>query len=277
MHNLTFEMKRCILQALQEDVGDGDVTTLCTIAPDAAQQGTFVAKAAGVVAGLEVARQTFALVNERVQMKNLAVDGDWVEAGTPLATLDGPVRAILSGERVALNFLQRLSGIATMTRRFVDAVQGTSAVILDTRKTVPGLRLLDKLAVTLGGGQNHRIGLYDMVMIKDNHIAAVGSIPEAVRRVRATDTRRRPIEVEVKNLDELQETLPLQVDRILLDNMPLDQMREAVRLTAGKTPLEASGNVSLETVADIAATGVDYISVGALTHSVTALDISLLL
>lgn len=270
-------MKRCILQALQEDIGDGDVTTLCTIPPDAVQEGRFIAKEAGVVAGLDAVRQTFRLLDEHVQIQKLVDDGAWVDMDTIIATIKGPVQAILTGERVALNFLQRMSGIATITRRFVEAVQGTSAVILDTRKTVPGLRVLDKLAVTIGGGRNHRIGLYDMALIKDNHIAAVGTITETVKRVRKTDTRRRPIEVEVKTLDELQETLALDVDRILLDNMTLEQMSEAVQMARGRVPLEASGNVSLDTVAEIATTGVDYISVGALTHSVKALDISLLL
>jgi nicotinate-nucleotide pyrophosphorylase (carboxylating) len=202
-------------------------------------------------------------------------DGDWVEARQKFGTVRGPGRALLTGERVALNFMQRMSGIATMTRRFVDAVAGTNAVILDTRKTAPGLRVLDKWAVRLGGGQNHRIGLYDMAMIKDNHIAAVGGIAEAVRRVRAGDARGRPIEVEVTTLDQLREALAQPIDRILLDNMSLPQMREAVQIAAGRIPLEASGNVNLDTVAAIAATGVDYISSGALTHSVRALDISL--
>jgi len=277
MNKVSLEMKRCILQALQEDIGDGDVTTLCTIPPDSVQEGRFIAKEAGVVAGLEVVRQTFRLLDEHVQIQTLVDDGAWVDMDTVIATIKGPVQAILTGERVALNFLQRMSGIATITRRFVEAAQGTSAVILDTRKTVPGLRVLDKLAVTIGGGQNHRIGLYDMVLIKDNHIAAVGTITETVKRVREADTRRRQIEVEVKNLDELQETLALDVDRILLDNMTLEQMSEAVKMARGRVPLEASGNVSLDTVAEIAATDVDYISVGALTHSVKALDISLLL
>ena len=170
-----------------------------------------------------------------------------------------------------------MSGIATLTQQFVQAVSGTQAVILDTRKTVPGLRLLDKWAVRLGGGQNHRIGLYDMALIKDNHITAAGSITAAVERVRAYDSEHRPIEVEVKNLTELQEALTLKVERIMLDNMSLAQMREAVTITNGATPLEASGNVNLNTVADIARTGVDYISVGQLTHSVQALDITFLL
>ena len=277
MQNDMLEIKRCILQALQEDIGDGDVTTLCTIPPGATLQGRFLAKEAGVVAGLDIVNQTFALLDDTVRMECLTTDGEWVETGTVIARVEGPVRAILSGERVALNFLQRLSGIATTTRRFVQAVEGTSAVILDTRKTVPGLRVLDKMAVTIGGGQNHRIGLYDMVLIKDNHIAAVGTITETVKRVRELDTRHRLIEVEVKNLTELHEALALKVDRILLDNMSLDEMQEAVRIAQNRTPLEASGNVSLETVAGIAATGVDYISVGTLTHSVKAMDISLLL
>lgn len=276
MLNATLDQVQTIVaRALGEDVGDGDVTTLCTISPSATLSGQFIAKEAGVVAGLGVVGLTFSLVDEAVQFIPLIADGDQVEIGQEIATVDGPGQALLSGERVALNFLQRMSGIATLTRRFVEAVQATSAVILDTRKTAPGLRHLDKWAVRLGGGQNHRFGLYDMVLIKDNHIAAVGSISEAVARVRAQDERRRPIEVEVKTLAELQEALPLEVDRIMLDNMSLAEMREAVHLTDGRVPLEASGNVALENVAAIAATGVDYISIGMLTHSVEALDISL--
>jgi nicotinate-nucleotide pyrophosphorylase (carboxylating) len=276
MLNATLDQVQTIVAlALREDIGDGDVTTLCTISPTATLSGQFIAKEAGVVAGLGVVRLTFLLVDEAVQFTPLIADGDQVGIGQEIATVDGPGQALLSGERVALNFLQRMSGIATLTRRFVEAVQGTSAVILDTRKTAPGLRPVDKWAVRLAGGQNHRFGLYDMVLIKDNHIAAVGSISEAVTRVRAKDKRGRPIEVEVKTLAELKEALPLGVDRIMLDNMSLAEMREAVQLTDGRVPLEASGNVSLENVAAIAATGVDYISIGMLTHSVEALDISL--
>jgi nicotinate-nucleotide pyrophosphorylase (carboxylating) len=264
-----------VRRALEEDIGDGDVTTLSTIPAEATLDGRFIAKASGVIAGLAVAQLTFSLLDERVQFTHHIADGDRVNKGEVFATIDGPCRALLTGERAALNFLQRMSGIATLTRRFVETVQGTRAVILDTRKTAPGLRLLDKWAVRLGGGQNHRIGLYDMVLIKDNHIAAVGSIAETVKRVRAADDRRRPIEVEVKTLAELAETLALNVDRILLDNMSLDQMREAVRLANGRTPLEASGNITLDNVAAVAAAGVDYISAGSLTHSVKALDISL--
>jgi nicotinate-nucleotide pyrophosphorylase (carboxylating) len=271
------QLEPIILGALAEDIGDGDITTLCTVLPETLLTGRFVAKKAGVMAGLAVARLTFALVDERVEFTPRVADGDQVTSGQILATVQGPGRALLSGERVALNFLQRMSGIATLTRRFVNAVQDTSATILDTRKTAPGLRLLDKWAVRLGGGQNHRFGLYDMALIKENHIAAVGTISETVARVRAGDDKKRAIEVEVTTLVELKEALTLEVDRILLDNMSLDEMREAVRLANGRTPLEASGNISLENVAEVAATGVDYISVGMLTHSVQAMDISLLL
>jgi nicotinate-nucleotide pyrophosphorylase (carboxylating) len=271
------QIKPILQNALAEDIGDGDVTTDCIVPLDLKLNGRFIAKAAGMMAGLEVVRLTFALLDERVELAALVRDGDYVEPGQLIATINGPGRALLSGERVALNLLQRMSGIASLTRQFVDAVTGTRAVILSTRKTAPGLRPLDKWAVRLGGGKNHRIGLFDMVLIKENHIAAAGSITEAVRRVRAGDKRGRAIEVEVKNLAELQEALPLKLDRILLDNMNLADMREAAELTQRQTPLEASGNISLYNVAAVAATGVDYISVGALTHSVKALDVSLLL
>lgn len=272
-----------IQRALAEDVGDGDVTTLCTVASGASYEGKLIAKAAGVVAGLEVAQLTFALVAlmqddaSVVTFEPLMADGAWVARGAVLATVQGPGQVLLTAERTALNFLQRMSGIATLTARYVEAVRGTKAKILDTRKTAPGLRLLDKWAVALGGGMNHRHGLYDMVLIKENHVAAAGGIRAAVERVRSQDARKRPIEVEVRSLAELQEALPLGLDQIMLDNMDLAQMREAVRMTNGATPLEASGNVSLTTVADIAATGVDYISIGKLTHSVEAFDISFLL
>ncbi|KAA3660755.1 MAG: carboxylating nicotinate-nucleotide diphosphorylase, partial [Chloroflexi bacterium] len=215
-------------------------------------------------------------LDKTVQLTPHVADGDAVEKGQLVATISGPAQSILSGERVALNFLQRMSGIATMTRQFMDAVAGTKAVVLDTRKTVPGLRATDKMAVTLGGGQNHRHGLYDMALIKENHIVAAGGITPAVNRVKeyAPDV---PVEVEITNLTEFEEALTLPVDRIMLDNMSLDEMRMAVEMGNGRIPLEASGNVSLQTVRAIAKTGVDYISSGALTHSVVALDISLLL
>ena len=275
MTQLMDQIDAIIRNALVEDVGSGDVTTLNTVPADAILRGTLLVKADGVVAGLVVFQRVFELVDARVEIDLQVADGESVQRGQIIATIDGPGQAILTGERLALNILQRMSGIATETRRYVDAVTGTQAVILDTRKTAPGLRVLDKLAVRLGGGQNHRFGLYDMAMIKDNHIAAVGSITEAVRRVRAGDPLGRPIEVEVTDLDQLHEALELDVDRILLDNMSTDLMAKAVTIAAGRTPLEASGGVNLDTVAAIATTGVDYISVGALTHSVTALDISL--
>ena len=274
------QIRPIIQRALDEDLGDGDVTTLCTIPEDATLEGRFIAKAAGIVAGLEVARLTFVLIDGRVRVDFSIHDGDPVTKGQVFGKIHGSTRTLLTGERTALNFLQRMSGIATMTQQYVEAVKPYPTVILDTRKTAPGLRVLDKWAVSLGGGQNHRIGLFDMVLIKNNHITAVGSITAAIERVRECDKRHRPIEVEVRTLDELREALVLQPDRILLYNMSLDQMREAVAITAQRVPrvpLEASGNVTLETVNAIAATGVDFISSGALTHSVKALDISLTL
>ena len=241
------DIDRIVLAALAEDIGDGDVTTESTITEDARLTGRFLAKESGVVAGIHVAWRTFALLDPRVELLVLIGDGLCVERGQVIAQVSGPGRAILTGERVALNFLQRMSGIATATRAYVDAVYGTHATILDTRKTVPGLRVLDKWAVRLGGGSNHRTGLYDMALIKDNHIAAVGSIAEAVRRVRESDDRNRQIEVEVTDLDQLAEALELDVDRILLDNMSLDIMAEAVRLADARVPLEASGGINMET------------------------------
>lgn len=269
--------------ALAEDIGDGDITTLCTVAPDAHYAGRLIAKADGVIAGLAVAQLAFDLValaagrGGSVEFCAQVADGAHVERGAVIATVQGPGQVLLTAERTALNFLQRMSGIATLTARYVEAVQGTKAKILDTRKTVPGLRLLDKEAVALGGGVNHRIGLYDMVLIKENHVAAAGGIRAAVERVRQQDPRQRAIEVEVRTLAELEEALALQVDQIMLDNMNVEQMRAAVQRVNGAVPLEASGNVSLTTIAAIAATGVDYISVGKLTHSVEAFDISFLL
>ncbi len=269
------EISAIVQRALQEDIGSGDVTTEWTLPAGLHQRGRLLAKAAGVVAGLGVARTVFETIDKSVRFVPRVADGATVSARQTVATIDGPARSILAGERVALNLLQRMSGIATLTSRYVAAVRGTKAVILDTRKTAPGLRVLDKLAVRLGGGRNHRIGLYDMVLIKDNHIAAAGSITAAVQAVKSHNRAGLKVEVEVKNLDELREALALGVDRIMLDNMNLEVMRQAVSIAAGRTELEASGGVSLDTVTDIARTGVDLISVGALTHSAAALDISL--
>jgi nicotinate-nucleotide pyrophosphorylase (carboxylating) len=266
-----------IHRALEEDIGSGDITTLSTIPAKSVLRGTFIAKESGVIAGMEVVRETLQYLDKHVLFSQKVTDGKQVAKGTVLATVRGKGRALLTAERTALNFLQRMSGIATLTRSYVDAVKGTDAVILDTRKTSPGNRFLDKQAVVLGGGANHRFGLFDMVLIKDNHIAAAGGITQAVTQVWATDTMKRLIEVEVKNLGELKEALSLKVDRILLDNMDIKTLRESVRFTAGRVPLEASGNVILKNVAAVAATGVDMISIGALTHSVRAMDISFLI
>ena len=266
---------QAVKQALDEDIGSGDVTTDCTIPQDRKIEATLWAKEAGIIAGLQVFAAAFRLLDADVEITCIVQDGEAVENGDRVAVVRGAARAILTAERVALNFLQRMSGIATLTHKMVQAIQGTKATILDTRKTVPGVRYLDKWAVRLGGGGNHRFGLFDMVLIKDNHIAACGSISEAVLQVRQCDAQNRLIEVEVKNLDELQEALTLKVDRILLDNMDLVMLKQAVELTAGRIPLEASGNVTLENVRSIAEAGVDYISVGRLTHSVKALDLSL--
>ena len=269
-------IQAAIQTALTEDIGSGDVTTLAIVPVNQLINGRFLTKAPGIIAGLDVVKAVFQQVDPAVQFAPLVEDGTAVSPRTLIATVSGPARAILQGERVALNFLQRMSGIATLTRQFVAAVDGTGAIILDTRKTVPGLRLVDKLAVKLGGGQNHRVGLYDMALIKENHITTAGGIKTAVSRVRQTYPDV-PVEVEVTNLAELAEAMEMAVDRIMLDNMSLDEMRAAVRLVNGRVPLEASGNVTLQTIRAIAETGVDYISSGALTHSVTALDISLLL
>jgi nicotinate-nucleotide pyrophosphorylase (carboxylating) len=253
----------------------GDVTSQATLPPEIRLAGRITAKAAGVAAGLPVAAAAWQIVDSALVVTLHAAEGSRVQPGQLLAEVSGPGAALLAGERTALNFLGRLSGIATLTRTFVEAVAGTRAVILDTRKTAPGARRLDKYAVKTGGGQNHRSGLYDMALVKDNHIDGAGGIGLAVARLRQKYGADFPIEVEVKNLDELAEALRLNLARIMLDNMDPAAMRRAVELTAGRTPLEASGNVSLSTIRAIAETGVDYISIGALTHSAPALDVSL--
>lgn len=268
------DVAESIRRALEEDVQTGDVTTNSIVPAGALLRGRIVAKQDGVIAGLDVAKSVFRLLDESVVFQQQVIDGSEVNKGQVLVELSGSARALLTGERTALNFLGRMSGIATLTRRFVESVAGTKAVILDTRKTAPGLRVTDKLAVRLGGGQNHRFGLFDMVLIKDNHIDFAGSITAAVGRVRATGTRLE-IEVESRTLDDVRETLDLGVERILLDNMTPERMREAVKMTGGAAKLEASGNVTLDNVVQVAQTGVDFISVGALTHSVTVFDVSL--
>jgi nicotinate-nucleotide pyrophosphorylase (carboxylating) len=277
MHDLTKNIATLVTMALAEDLGEaGDVTSRAILPAGTHITGHVVAKAAGVIAGLPAFHATYTQLDAAVQFTPLLDDGAPVTPGTVVCTVQGPVRAVLSGERVALNFLQRLSGIATLTAQYVAAVAGTGTTILDTRKTTPGWRLLEKYAVQMGGGCNHRMGLYDEVLIKDNHISAAGGIVSTIERVKADPAARDlPLVVEVESLDQLRAVLDLPVTRVLLDNMDAATMREAVRIAAGRVPLEASGNMSLERVAAVAATGVNFISVGALTHSAPAFDLSM--
>lgn len=270
---LPTEILDSIQRALAEDIGAGDATTLSIVPPDATMRGQIIAKQDGIIAGLDVARAAYELLDSAVEFSPQLADGSRVTRAGVLALVSGRTSSLLTAERTALNFLGRMSGIATLTRQFVDAVAGTRAVILDTRKTAPGLRAVDKLAVKLGGGGNHRIGLYDMILIKDNHIDYAGGIEEAVRRAKAARSGL-PIEVEARTMNDVRVALSLGVERILLDNMSVEMMAEAVRLTNGRAKLEASGNVTLETVRRIAETGVDFISVGALTHSAKVFDVS---
>jgi nicotinate-nucleotide pyrophosphorylase (carboxylating) len=260
---------------LAEDVGDGDVTTDATVPPDLVVKADLLFKAPGVVCGLPLAEQVFSRLDPGVRFEPLLPEGATV-TGPPVvaATLEGRASAVLTGERLALNLVGRLSGIATLTARYVEAVAGTKAAILDTRKTTPGLRLLEKYAVACGGGQNHRIGLFDAVLIKDNHIAVAGSVGEAVRRARA-HAPGLELEVEADTLAQVEGALEAGADAILLDNMPLDVLAEAVGLVCGRARTEASGGVSLDTVAAVARSGVDTISIGALTHAAASLDVSL--
>jgi nicotinate-nucleotide pyrophosphorylase (carboxylating) len=269
----TDTLERIVHAALAEDIGAGDVTTEATVAPDAVGTAELLVKQSGVVCGLRAAEATFLALDPEIRFQALARDGDVVEPPAVVARVSGPLRAILTGERVALNFVGRLSGIATLTHRYVAAIEGTGAAVLDTRKTTPGLRALEKHAVACGGGRNHRFGLSDAVLVKDNHLRAAGSIAAAVELVKAVSDL--PVEVECETLDEVDEAREADVDAILLDNMTLDELREAVRVTAGRARLEASGGVNLETIRAIAETGVDEISVGALTHSAHSLDVSL--
>jgi len=265
-----------IRNALAEDIGSGDVTTAAVLSGQENGYARVVAKSELVVAGIDIFSQVFLFVDDRIKVVPCRQDAQQVQPGQVVAEISGPLAGILIAERVALNFFQRMSGIATAARQYVEAVAGTKAKILDTRKTVPGLRILDKYAVRIGGGVNHRFGLSNAVLIKDNHIEAAGGIGEAAARARKAASHTLKIEVEVKNFQELNEALEAGVDIIMLDNMSVSEMREAVLHVNGKVPLEASGNVTLATVRQIAETGVDFISVGALTHSVKAADLSLL-
>jgi nicotinate-nucleotide pyrophosphorylase (carboxylating) len=268
-------VSKIIRRALEEDIRSGDVTTSFTLTGSETGEARALAKEDLVVAGLNVFREVFHVRDAALSFGTPLRDGAWVPRGTVLATISGSLASILTAERVALNLFQRMCGIATLTKQFVDAVAGTKARILDTRKTMPGLRILDKYSVRIGGGCNHRYGLYDGVLIKDNHIEAAGGIAEAVRRVRGPAPLMVKIEVEVKDLAEVEEALAAGADIIMLDNMTVDRMRQAMQRIGGRALVEASGNVTLSTVKEIAGTGIDFISVGALTHSARAADISL--
>jgi nicotinate-nucleotide pyrophosphorylase (carboxylating) len=269
-------IERAVREALDEDLGlAGDITTNATIPAAAVAHGVFAARKAGVLSGLDVAAATFRLLDPTVELVPAARDGVAVEAGSVIARLKGSARSILTGERVALNFMGRMSGIATLTRAYVDKVSGTRARIVDTRKTTPGLRAFEKYAVRCGGGMNHRTGLFDAVLIKDNHIVAAGGIGKAIAAARAHTGHMVKIEVEVDTMDQLREALTHRIDAVLLDNMAPAMLREAVALVEGRCLTEASGGVSLDTVRAIAEAGVDLISVGALTHSAPVLDLGL--
>jgi nicotinate-nucleotide pyrophosphorylase (carboxylating) len=273
------EVRQAVRLALAEDVGSGDVTTLSIVPPNAAAKAVMIAREPLVVAGLPVAEAVFRELSPALQITRTAGDGDQVKAGQSLLQISGPAQAILTAERVALNFVQRLSGIATLTRQFVDAVRGTRAQVLDTRKTTPGLRRLEKYAVTCGGGHNHRFGLFDQVLIKDNHLAALrdespNPVAAAVKRAREKFPQRK-IEVETDTLEQVEQALAAGADILLLDNMNLVQLRVAVQQAKGRAKTEASGGVKLAGIRPIAESGVDTISVGALTHSARAVDVAL--
>jgi nicotinate-nucleotide pyrophosphorylase (carboxylating) len=272
------ELTELARRALCEDVGEGDVTTVATVAADARARALITQKAPGAIFGLDVAETCFVLLDPDVRFERLVEEGAWREQGGPVLSIEGSARALLTGERTALNFLGRLSGIATLAARFVREVAGTGTVVLDTRKTTPGLRKLEKAAVAAGGATNHRVGLFDAILVKENHIAAAGGIARAVERARESAPELAgTLEVEVRSTQEIEEALAAGAPRLLLDNMSVDELRGVVPQVAGRAELEASGNVTLENVRERALTGVDFISVGALTHSAPALDLSLIL
>lgn len=276
--NLDWNQVELIIEnALKEDIGEGDVTTDLLYREDIRCDAIIQAKEEGIIAGLPIAERIFRKLNNDIQWVENKRDGESVAKGDILVKIHGSGKAILTGERVALNFIQRLSGIATLTSKFVKAVEGLSAKITDTRKTVPGLRILDKYAVRTGGGHNHRMGLYDGVLIKDNHLKLIGSITEAIRRIKKMTGGRFQIEVETSRLEEVREALAAGADIIMLDNMSLNKMRKSVEMINGRALIEASGGITLRNVRRVAETGVNIISIGSLTHSPKALDISLYL
>jgi len=277
-NNYIEKSKELIRLALEEDIQSGDITTSAIVNENEKCEGKLVAKESGVIAGLEVFQYVFKLLDGKgLDFHSNIYDGAEVQKGNLIAEFSGQMKTVLSGERTALNFLQRMSGVATKTRQYVEQLKNTKAELLDTRKTIPGFRYLDKYAVAVGGGTNHRIGLFDMVLLKENHIKAAGSISKAVKIIREKYGRKYKVEVEARNLDEVTEALNSDVDIIMLDNMSLKEMQESVLIINKKVKVEASGNITAENIRVIAETGVDYISVGAITHSVSALDISLLI
>jgi nicotinate-nucleotide pyrophosphorylase (carboxylating) len=261
--------------ALQEDIGTGDITSESTIPEDVMAKAVILSKDKGIIAGLDVAGEVFHKIDSDVSFKKLVSDGDEITKGQELAIVEGKARSLLTAERTVLNFLQRLSGVATITSKYVKAISDYKAQIIDTRKTTPGWRALEKYAVRIGGGRNHRFGLYDAVLIKDNHIEVAGSIIKAVLSARDRIPHTMKIEVETESLDQIREAIKAKADIIMLDNMSLDMMSEAVRLINGRAIIEASGGIKLENISEVAATGVDLISIGALTHSAMSLDISM--
>ena len=272
---VTPQIEQLIRCALEEDIGAGDITTLSTVPRDARGKGLFRAKRDGVVAGLILIEKVFSFLDADVEVRCLSRDGDAVKQGAVVAEAEGPIRALLMGERTALNFLQRLSGTATLTRRYVDTVKDFPCKIIDTRKTTPGFRTLEKYAVRMGGGTNHRLGLYDAALVKDNHIVAAGSIAGAVEEVRRQAPFMAKIEVECSTLAQVREALDARADVIMLDNVNPKEMAEAVRVINKRAWVEASGGITIETLREVAATGVDFISVGALTHSAPSLDFNM--
>lgn len=268
------EVDDLVKRALAEDIGYADITTACLIPSEKVSTGVFYSKSRGILAGIEVCERVFTCLDPRIEFKKFKNDGDEITPGDTIAEITGSTARLLTGERLALNFLQRLSGIASKTREMVEAIKYYPAQLVDTRKTTPGLRVLEKYAVAIGGARNHRFGLFDGVIIKDNHIKAVGGIQKAISAVRNQIPHTLKIEVEVKNIDELQEALMARADIIMLDNMDLETLKKAVEVANGKTLLEASGGINEKNIVEIAKTGIDYISVGALTHSAISIDIS---
>jgi nicotinate-nucleotide pyrophosphorylase (carboxylating) len=272
------DLTALVKRALDEDVGSGDITTQATVAPGTRARALITQKAPGVIYGLEAAETTFAVLDPGVRIERLVVEGEWREQGGPVMSIEGLAQALLTAERTALNFLAHLSGVATMAARAARAVEGTGARVLDTRKTTPGLRTLEKQAVVAGGACNHRAGLYDAILLKENHIAAAGGIAEAIARARAAaPAAARTLEVEVSTPEEIEQALAAGAPRLLLDNMDEQALRAAVAQVAGRAELEASGGVTLQTLRSRAETGIEWISMGALTHSAPALDLSLIL